>query len=1108
MGWTLPPIHRSGKSKGRVPDEDDDDVAVMKHSDLFADLALSRTTGALSRQSHTGTRGRRGVATVFDVLRHLVQPKCDLRFATSLYSSSERLLPAPSSRMRRQRKRPLRGVDWTLQQRLVYTFDRWISTQHGQMTSLVVFGLALNFICAPWVMLSHELSYSEAVWASWLYLSDRANQQFAVDTVQRIVGVLLTLGGFIFLDVVIGVIVDDIRAKLNGLKTGRSKVLEVHHTLVLGWSDRAINFVKELCRVKRGGVIVFLVDGPIEPIEYALHTHIALSDLDGTTVVFRSGNALVPAELLRVAVLNARSVTILASHDEVDKSDAMVLRTLLCLRSLPSWDGPIVADVGDIDNSPLLQLVGGPKFHSVISQDLVGRLLVMCGRSPGLAKVYETLLGYRGTSLFCEPAPAAACGVAFGHLQKHLCDGIVIGLQEASGAVLLNPPLLRPVSPGESLIVLAHTRRGFKVEVSPVVVPELRPHTRDRRTSTVVVKQTILICGWRRDLRDMLVKLDELCPFGSEVHLFNEVDTRTRTETLLEAGLDTARLHNISLVHWTGNPAIRRHLRSIVLAQYDYFMVVTDMAREDDVLACDSHVLATVLLLRTEEALQAARHGGVGSKKPCIAEILDPRTHKTISHNSNIRESADFVHSTALVTCVLAMIAHNASLEPILNELLGGHGPSFDIVPASRYCGPREFLSFFELAQRAQQLQEVVCGYQSLDANQTILNPVEKQIPKAWERSRIIVLRDTQWSHFRKHVGTLVVACDAFYQALRRRHCRLLLESESTKSMSGPLRRQPSSLRPLAEDVVSGTDDFSPTDNSIDAIVSSRIGSCRSVSHRNSATSEYDDDDADTSAMGRPAFNFCAYRQAIAAREVRELKEFNANRLSSRKASKLSVLELVATDTVLQECHRDRRSTIAGSTTMLLPPVHGHRGSVDMDLTLHNPLTVLKAQREMRRTSLHHVSAVPNLLDLVNSDASFRMVDKSPGPTSPALRIHDTQLPTRTLLVDGTKEQHDHRHPLGALDEATQRRMGSHRDPLPHLSSHHSLLRTLPLDIELVLAQLQSLLEKRKESATTSCPEASCGDLPAKVRAVPPPPPPETNQPPVSEVLKDGNSVL
>ena len=51
--------------------------------------------------------------------------------------------------------------------------------------------------------------------------------------------------------------------------------------------------------------------------------------------------------------------------------------------------------------------------------------------------------------------------------------------------------------------------------------------------------------------------------------MFNEVLEDERDRKLIEGGLDTDRLENITLVHREGNAVIRRHLESLPLESFD-----------------------------------------------------------------------------------------------------------------------------------------------------------------------------------------------------------------------------------------------------------------------------------------------------------------------------------------------------------------------------------------------------------------------------------------------------------------------------------------------------------------------------------------------------------
>lgn len=63
--------------------------------------------------------------------------------------------------------------------------------------------------------------------------------------------------------------------------------------------------------------------------------------------------------------------------------------------------------------------------------------------------------------------------------------------------------------------------------------------------------------------------LDAFLAHGSELWMFNEVPEKERDKKLIDGGLDTRRLMNISLVNREGNAVIRRHLESLPLESFD-----------------------------------------------------------------------------------------------------------------------------------------------------------------------------------------------------------------------------------------------------------------------------------------------------------------------------------------------------------------------------------------------------------------------------------------------------------------------------------------------------------------------------------------------------------
>ena len=81
---------------------------------------------------------------------------------------------------------------------------------------------------------------------------------------------IITVGGMLFFAIVVGFVVDAIRARMEALKRGKSSVVETNHYLLLGWSDKSFSLIRELILAMEsegGGVIVILSERDKDEIE-------------------------------------------------------------------------------------------------------------------------------------------------------------------------------------------------------------------------------------------------------------------------------------------------------------------------------------------------------------------------------------------------------------------------------------------------------------------------------------------------------------------------------------------------------------------------------------------------------------------------------------------------------------------------------------------------------------------------------------------------------------------------------------------------------------------------------------------------------------------------
>ena len=527
-----------------------------------------------------------------------------------------------------------------IRSRLMYTLDRGFESNSFQafmivMTLLlgIVFGAILIYLGDAYVepddVLSWDYgtnaSFGEAVWKSWTYMADPGTHA-DVDTnsYYRFAAFTTTMLGILLMAAIIGFVVDAIKKKMDALDTGRSRVLEKGHILVLGWTEKTVQVIDQLALMMEsegGGKIVLCSDKPKRDALDEVSEHCTLKN---SSIIVRTGSIASQSDLSKLSAPFARAIIILAPEGAADKADASVLRCVLSLKGLPhKLQGHVIAEMRDIDNTSLVEVVGGSSVETIVSHDVVGRLMIQAARQHGLADVYGALLGFEGDEIYLQKWPSLI-GKTFGEVLRSFADAIPIGVatRNSSGAmhVQLNPPDNRVVGLSEAIVVIAEDDDSY----FPSDTPEMTNNSLAMPVDDQGNKKSekVLMTGWRRDIDDIIVLLDELVSPGSELHMLNELDIDERNDRLIDGGLDPETgLVNLSIVHHIGNPAVRRKLDEVEVSKFDSVLILSDEAFEEDMMHSDSHSLAILLLIRDLQ-LQA------NAKKLKQASLLVPGLNK------------------------------------------------------------------------------------------------------------------------------------------------------------------------------------------------------------------------------------------------------------------------------------------------------------------------------------------------------------------------------------------------------------------------------------------------------------------------------------------------
>ena len=93
---------------------------------------------------------------------------------------------------------------------------------------------------------------------------------------------MVTILGILYFSIVLGLVVEALQAKMNALREGRSLVVEKEHTVMLGWTEKSLLFIKEIINANEsegGGVVAVLCPEGKEKMDKELAHFIKKKDL-------------------------------------------------------------------------------------------------------------------------------------------------------------------------------------------------------------------------------------------------------------------------------------------------------------------------------------------------------------------------------------------------------------------------------------------------------------------------------------------------------------------------------------------------------------------------------------------------------------------------------------------------------------------------------------------------------------------------------------------------------------------------------------------------------------------------------------------------------------
>lgn len=269
------------------------------------------------------------------------------------------------------------------------------------------------------------------MWASYIMFIDIGTQTgMSTDDngITLFVAVCISLVGFVFLLIVLGVVVDVVRKTLDLYTNIHKRIIANGHTVILGWSDKSLFLLDEIAQMilstgSDGPIVILSEEDPTEIISqlkltfghlggtfpaYATGTFFGELTgrhyLHGIPLKFWKGDRTDPYDLERVSIFSAHNIVAIADSAQSElEADQEVLRTVLAIKVVGLHSigmtkdrrhPRIITEMRLRDNESVVQRLGGSSIKCLVPRVVVNAILALSTLMPVLGSIFTELLAF------------------------------------------------------------------------------------------------------------------------------------------------------------------------------------------------------------------------------------------------------------------------------------------------------------------------------------------------------------------------------------------------------------------------------------------------------------------------------------------------------------------------------------------------------------------------------------------------------------------------------------------------------------------------------------------------------------------------------------------
>ncbi len=515
-----------------------------------------------------------------------------------------------------------------------------------------------------------------AIWWAFLRLTDPGYLGDDAGTWQRIVSTLLTVSGYVvFMGTLVAILTRWLIAKMQDLERGLTPVTLKNHIVVLGWTAQTPPLVAELFG-SSGRMRRFLEKHDAQKLRLVVLSEEAnagqVHDLinepgvgrRAREVILRSGTAIQPEALHRVACLDAAAVIVPSQVQDAGSlltSDVGTVKALLSIAAeARHLDAPlpfVVAEIQDMRKLPVIERAYPGSVEVVAGDATISRLMVQNVLHPSLSEVYNELLtAGAGNEIFVRGGETAE-GLTLAELAAERPNAIVLGLLQPGAGNRWNVSLVASsdtvVQRDDRVVLLArdYDHTGPDPKAEPLA--RIDRSAPKQSTPAVFGKHRVLVLGWNRRVASLAAEFSSYSNRTFELDLVSAVPLEERQREIARYGIDLDIVNGRLL---EADYMVEEDLRQLNPASYQTVILLSSdrigSGEEADARAMVGYLQLEDILAESENRPQV------------IMELSDPdNRHLLYGHKS------EMLISPMILSHVLAQVALRRELRAVLDEL-------------------------------------------------------------------------------------------------------------------------------------------------------------------------------------------------------------------------------------------------------------------------------------------------------------------------------------------------------------------------------------------------------------------------------------------------------